>query len=301
LPELPEIEVIRRSLVRPLIGSQLRLVRMGPHDMRARGRGRGAPSKQWMTQGDLLHGARVKRLHRHGKQLAIEAHGGRVLVVQLGMSGQLLIETKMHRVRATHRHLEWEIVRGGRSHSTLVWRDPRRFGGVHAAPSLAALRSSAWKPLGVDALHVTPAQLAGILKGQRTVKALLLDQRAIAGVGNIYADEALFLARISPLQVAERVGADGAARLARALHIVLRKAIVRGGSTLRDHRSATGAAGKAQRAHAVYGRAGKSCVRCGGVLQSQRLAGRTTVWCPRCQPLRVSTTHRKKAGVRKVS
>lgn len=245
-----------------------------------------------MNPADLLHGARVKRLHRHGKQLALEVDDGRVLVVQLGMSGQLLIETKTRRVAKTHRHLAWEIARAGEALSRLVWRDPRRFGGVHAAPSLVALRSSAWGPLGVDALRVTPAQLARVMCGTRAVKAILLDQRAIAGVGNIYADEALFLARISPLRSAERIDTADIARLAHALRITLRKAIVRGGSTLRDHRSATGAAGKAQRAHAVYGRAGKACVMCEGVLRSQRVAGRTTVWCPTCQRADGRSGHR---------
>ncbi len=235
-----------------------------------------------MSASQLLDGAQVHALHRHGKQLAIQADNGRVLVVQLGMSGQLLMDSSA-RALQSHRHLEWEVTPNSRSKFRLVFRDPRRFGGVHAAHSLSELRVGAWGDLGVDALQISAAQLRRSMNSTRPVKSVLLDQRAIAGVGNIYADESLFRARIAPGRRASSIVGADCSRLATAIRFILRTAVSRGGSTLRDHLSADGAPGTAQRWHRVYGRAGLPCMRCGSALRSTRLAGRTTVWCANCQ------------------
>ncbi len=238
-----------------------------------------------MSPRALLDGARVRALHRLGKQLAIEAEDGRVLVVQLGMSGQLRVEGPAYPPSPpTHRHVEWRVERRGTPASRLLLRDPRRFGGVHAAASMRALQGGAWSALGPDALSVGARALRHALAGRRAVKAVLLDQGAIAGVGNIYADEALFRARIHPATPAARVPRERMAPLAAALRTVLRAAVTAGGSSLRDYLSADGACGTAQLRHAVYGRAGEACRRCGSLLVGARLAGRTTVHCPSCQP-----------------
>ena len=241
----------------------------------------------------LLHGATVRSLHRLGKQLAIQAEDGRVLVVQLGMSGQVLVETPRAPRPKDHRHVEWSLrpkpgapaARAARASTiTLIFRDPRRFGGLHAAASLEALRSGAWAALGVDALTITGPALHAALRGRCAVKAVLLDQSALAGVGNIYADEALFRAGIAPTRAAHRVSAEEAACLAQHLRHVLGASVARGGSTIRDYRSADGSAGTAQHTLAAYGRGGLPCLRCATVLRQAQVAGRTTVWCPTCQP-----------------
>lgn len=286
-----------------LVGARLQVGAIGPHDMRSRGQGRskrgasrGVSRATWISRGELLHDAVIVALHRQGKQLAIEAADGRVLVVQLGMSGQLLLQGERYPVApGEHRHIEWRILgdaragagsgRSSRGRTVgLVFRDPRRFGGVHAAPNMAALRVGAWRGLGPDALAISAAALGqAIGTGDRAIKAALLDQRFIAGVGNIYADEALFRAGIRPSAPARRIVGVRAVALASAIRAVLRAGVVHGGSTLRDHRMANGERGKAQDSHAVYGRGGQPCTRCATPLRAMRLAGRATVFCAACQ------------------
>jgi formamidopyrimidine-DNA glycosylase len=281
LPELPEIEVVRQSLRPVLEGASLRVVHVGPHDMRARGRGRAARVRgSWMTARQLLDDARIERLERHGKQLAIVARDGRTLVVQLGMSGQLIAGD----CDATHRHVTWEAVRG-RLRVPMTFRDPRRFGGLSGWPSFDAVRRAWDEELGPDALDIDAGRLRTALVGRRSVKAALLDQRSVAGVGNIYADESLHRAGIDPRMRCTRLRDHDVDALAREIRHVLGRAVVRGGSTLRDHRSATGSRGDAQQEHAAYGRGGLPCLRCGTVIRECSLAGRTTCWCPACQPL----------------
>ncbi|MFM8643282.1 MAG: DNA-formamidopyrimidine glycosylase family protein, partial [Phycisphaerales bacterium] len=163
MPELPEIEVIRQSLRPVLEGASMRVVQVGPHDMRARGRGRTARVRgPWMTARLLLDGARIDRLERRGKQLAIVARDGRTLVVQLGMSGQLIAGD----CDATHRHVTWDAMRR-RSRVSVTFRDPRRFGGLSSWPSFAAVRQAWDDELGPDALDIDPGHLHAALSGRR--------------------------------------------------------------------------------------------------------------------------------------
>lgn len=271
--------MIRLALEPLLAGRTLRVVDVGPHDMRARGEGRGTPFRgAWLDRRALLDGARITHLERRGKRLALVAHDGRVLVVQLGMSGQLLAVPTGDR---SHRHVAWSV--SGRPHP-VVFRDPRRFGGVTPYASIGELHAAWDAELGDDALSIGAGRLAQALVGVRPVKAALLDQRTIAGVGNIYADESLFRAGIDPRTRCSRLDGHRVGALARAIRAVLRRAVRTGGSTLRDHRTAFGVPGEAQQTHAVYGRTGQPCIRCGAPIRSARLAGRATCWCPRCQP-----------------
>lgn len=270
--------MIRLALEPILVGRTLRVVEVGPHDMRARGEGRGLPFRgPWLDRRSLLDGACVARLERRGKRLAFVARDGRALVVQLGMSGQLLAVPSDER---SHRHVAWAV--SGRKHP-VVFRDPRRFGGLTPYASIEDLRAAWDSELGDDALTITSSRLADALTGARTVKAALLDQQTIAGVGNIYADESLFRAGINPRTRCSRLGARQVHALASAIREVLRRAVRTGGSTLRDHRTAFGVPGAAQQTHAVYGRAGQPCPGCGIPIRSTRMAGRATCWCPRCQ------------------
>lgn len=252
---------------------------VGPHDMRARGEGRGAArrGRAWMSSRELLDGARVDRLERRGKRLAIVARDGRALVVQLGMSGQLLASDD---AAEDHRHVAWSYA--ARS-PLLCFRDPRRFGGLTAYASVGAMHAAWDAELGPDALTIDDGALVERLRGARPVKAALLDQTVLAGVGNIYADESLHLAGIDPRARCDRLAEDRVVRLAGAIRTILARAVRTGGSTLRDYRSARGDAGGAQQLHAVYGRDEQPCLGCGGRLRGARLAGRATVWCPACQ------------------
>jgi formamidopyrimidine-DNA glycosylase len=229
----------------------------------------------------LLAGAQIDRLQRHGKQLALIARDGRCLVVQLGMTGQLLLSTRPAAARLSHVHALWSIAADG--DPCLVFRDPRRFGGLWPAASPAAL-ASRWRALGPDALTIAPDQLAaGFAHSRRPIKSALLDQALLAGVGNIYADEALFAARIAPRRLAHRVRPTEINALAQCVRAVLSASIDAGGSTLRDFVDGAGNPGTYRDRHQVYGRAGLPCPVCGTALRSALIAQRTSVWCRRCQ------------------
>lgn len=263
--------------MRPIVlGRVLHVAKVGRHDLRARGEGRGRPRGRsaWMSARELLDGALVADVVRRGKRLGIVADDGRALVVQLGMSGQLSVDCADDR----HVHVAWTV--GG---SPLRFRDPRRFGGLTSYADAEAMRAAWDAELGPDALSVSERRLAAALRGTRAVKSALLDQRAVAGIGNIYADESLHVAGIDPRTRCSRLREESVTKLANAIRTVLGRAIRSGGSTLRDHRSARGEPGTAQDLHAVYGRSGMPCLACGTTVRSIRLGGRTTAWCPDCQ------------------
>ena len=290
MPELPEVEHLRRTLARSLIGRRVTRVSLVRRDVVARpsdppggfSRSNRRPASRTVPPAELLSRQRIADVLRHGKQLAILADTGRAVGVHLGMSGNLLLLPPRSRAPTEHVHAAWSLD----DRSRLLFRDPRRFGGLWTFPSLNDLRARRWRPLGPDALSITPRSLhARLARTSRCVKAALLDQHLIAGVGNIYADEALFLARIAPHRRADHTTPDDASCLARALRRVLRDAIRAGGSTLRDYTDASGTPGTFQRRHHVYARAGLPCTRCRAPLAAAQIAQRTTVWCPRCQPL----------------
>lgn len=273
MPELPEVESVRLALL-PLIGERVRSVRVDRRDVvrDAAGQRRGP-----LDPINLLVGDRVAALERRGKQLAIVADSGRVMLVHLGMSGQLLLNPGD--TPPDHRHASWVL---GKS-TTLVFRDPRRFGGLWLLPDRAALYAR-WEALGIDGLAVTgPDLLAAIGHSTRPVKAALLDQATVAGVGNIYADESLFDARIAPTRRCNRVRDSEWDRLAASIRTTLAQAVRAGGSTLRDYRRPDGSPGEATRTHRVYGQWGSACPECGGTIHRTTLAQRTTCWCPTCQ------------------
>ena len=277
MPELPEIETLRRGLSPVLTGRRVTRVILRRSDFARAGAGKRP------TRRELLAGDRVVEIHRLGKQLAIEGGTGCALCVHLGMSGQLFhLPTGVEPEKADHVHVEWSFDDGSR----LLFRDPRRFGGLWCFGSLDELRASRWDALGPDALSVTARQLrGGLSRSSRAVKAALLDQHALAGVGNIYADEALHRAGLHPLRVCRSIANEEWRALGRAIRAVLREAVGSGGSTLRDYRTATGESGGFQSRHRVYGRAGEACRGCHGVIERLIVAQRSTHMCPICQPM----------------
>ncbi len=276
MPELPEVETVRLG-IEPLAGVPIERARVARRDVvrdRA-GKRHGAIEPAML----LAHDA-IARTRRHGKQLALVGTSGVCVLVHLGMSGQLLVLDRGGRVAGGHAHVSWTLRDGRR----LVFRDPRRFGGVWLLPDEDAL-DARWATLGPDAMRVTGAMLeASLARSRRAVKAGLLDQRALAGVGNIYADEALFDAGIDPHRACETLGGEEWDRLAVGIVGVLGDGLRRGGATLRDYRRPDGSAGQGARGHRVYGRAGLACLRCGQELARSEVAQRSTVRCARCQP-----------------
>ncbi len=289
MPELPEVEHLRLSLLPRLLGRTFTVARVHRRDVVvapgdppggfARAKSTARPRR--LDAVSLLVGAPIAELRRTGKQLAIIADDGRTACIHLGMSGQLRWHAPDgNRRNATHEHLTWRLD----DDSTLVFRDPRRFGGIWVFPSIAALQTSRWSTLGPDALSITPDALsAGLLNSERPLKAALLDQSVIAGVGNIYADEALFMSRISPVRAASALHRKEVESLVASIRKIMLASINAGGSSLRDYLDGDGNRGENQRGFAVYGRGGEPCIRCSTPLASMRVAQRATVMCRTCQ------------------
>lgn len=280
MPELPEIEHLKRSLEPSLQGAMVAAVKVIRSDVIhvSRSHARIHPSM-------LLRRWTISRLDRKGKQLAILTDDGPALCIHLGMSGQLRFVPKGERLlRPDHVHCRWQI-KGPCGEGMLVFRDPRRFGGIWLLPDRAAVMKR-WSRLGPDALGIQATVLSDRLAArERPIKAALLDQQLIAGIGNIYADEALFAARIHPLTSCVSLSREQIKVLAHAIRTTLRRAVAAGGSTLRDYSDGNGEAGWFKVHHRVYGRAELPCELCGGLLERLVVAQRTTVVCSTCQDL----------------
>jgi len=236
----------------------------------------------------LLVGARIGALARRGKELLILSDG-RAMAVHLGMTGSFRHVLKPalvpDRKFAKHVHVRWNLAGGG----VLEFHDPRRFGGIWTFPDSAAARRARWGKLGPDAQHITAADLHGRLqRTRRAIKAALLDQHLVAGLGNIYADELLFACRIRPTIPANRLSPAHVRQLVTAMRALLRRAIAAQGSSVRNYTDAHGQAGRFQLRHQVYGRYGQPCRRCKTILRAIRVGGRTSTYCPRCQPARLA-------------
>ncbi|RMH26766.1 MAG: bifunctional DNA-formamidopyrimidine glycosylase/DNA-(apurinic or apyrimidinic site) lyase [Planctomycetota bacterium] len=272
MPELPEVETVRRMIAGVVVGARVASARA---IRRAYVIGSATPRA-------LLADGVIESVRRHGKQLAIVADDGRSLGVHLGMTGGLRVLAPGEPTPG-HTHVEWDVETDS-GHRRVVMADARRFGGVWTFASFEELRRRRWATLGPDALSIPDDEFADRLgRTRRAVKAALLDQRLLAGVGNIYADESLHAAGVHPGHPSARLSRARARRLGRAIRWTLDRAIAAGGSTVRDYRDPTGVEGAFAAAHAVYGRAGAPCLRCGRRLRSGVISGRTTVWCGSCQ------------------
>jgi formamidopyrimidine-DNA glycosylase len=273
LPELPEVETIVRDLSPHVSGRVFSAVtHLNPLVLRY-------PTPELFVPG--LTGQMAIGIRRRGKFIQIALGSGELLVVHLGMTGTLTMEPAATSLRP-HTHLRLGLDSG----AELRYRDPRRFGRVLLG-ELSALESLGVMPrLGAEPLSrgFVEGRVDEVLRlAHRPVKAVLLDQSVIAGCGNIYADEACFLARVRPARPAWTLTAPARRRLLRALPIVMRDAIRRRGTSFSDYRDGFGARGEAYESLFVYGRGGQRCARCGSTLRQSQVAGRTTVFCMRCQ------------------
>jgi formamidopyrimidine-DNA glycosylase len=286
MPELPEVETIRRGLAPVLEGARLAKVEARRPDLRF-------PLPEGFVQ--RLTGARIERLDRRAKYLMARLDRDETLVMHLGMSGRFEITGAATHMRPgdfalaqppdpRHAHIVFETEAG----VVITYYDPRRFGYMDLIATDALEQHPWFKGLGPEPLSEAfdAAHMAQAFAGRRqSVKATLLDQRIVAGLGNIYVSEALFRAGIAPDRAAGSIGRRKLTELARAIRAVLEDAIAAGGSTLRDYASADGSLGYFQHRFQVYGREGEPCIRgaCKGVVVRTVQSGRSTFACERCQ------------------
>jgi formamidopyrimidine-DNA glycosylase len=276
VPELPEVETIRSSLAPALTGRILERVEI--RDPRLT---RPEPPEAVAA---TLEGERVAEVGRRGKYLVVEFESGRHLLVHLRMTGSVLHPAPDGWSDDPYVRAVVRLDNG----SDVVYRDVRRFGTWDLLEPGELAGYVAARRLGPEPLGrtFTKVRLAQALAGRRaSVKAALLDQRAAAGVGNIYADEALWYARINPLTPAGALGDEEIDALRAGVRKALRLGIRRQGATLRDYRGADGSRGRMQDEFHVYGRKGEPCERCGTPIAKTRVAGRATWYCPTCQPV----------------
>ena len=299
MPELPEVETVRRGLEPVMAGRRVVRLEQRRADLRF-------PLPERFAE--RLEGRRIERLGRRAKYLMAGLEGGEVLAMHLGMTGRFTISSEPaggsapartitpgdfayeHGTDATHDHVIFSLEGG----ATVTYNDARRYGYMTLIREDDLAGHPHFKDLGVEPLGNALAAdyLAGMATGRRSdLKAFLMDQRIVAGLGNIYVCEALFRAGVSPKRragsLARRDGRphERAERLIPAIRDVLTAAIEAGGSTLRDYRHADGSLGYFQHTFAVYGREAEPCARpgCTGTVRRIVQAGRSTFWCPACQ------------------
>jgi formamidopyrimidine-DNA glycosylase len=290
MPELPEVETVRRGLAPALEHHRFTKVVARRGDLRV-------PFPERFAE--RLTGSYVQRLRRRAKYLLADLEGGETLVIHLGMSGRLSVHARGggrcdgNHVRAV---LETGAGRGRHDHvimetdapAQIVFTDHRRFGLMLLIETATLASHPLFERLGVEPLsgEFTAAYLSAVLKDRRTpIKAALLDQRTVAGLGNIYVCEALFHARISPKRPAAKINGPRAERLVRAIRQVLNAAIKAGGSSLRDYTKTDGALGEFQHSFSVYDREGEPCPGkdCKGTIRRIVQSGRSTFYCGSCQ------------------
>jgi formamidopyrimidine-DNA glycosylase len=269
VPELPEVETIRRQLEPLVVGRRF-------------GEAWAFPHAKFVPALDVV-GAAVERVNRRGKYLLLGLDDDRELIVHLGMTGSL-------RVRAAgdlgdqYVRAWWALDDGGRAEGeALEYRDVRRFGRLAVAEGRRYAGTLAVQgPDALDGSLGAEEFWRSLRASRRAIKTQLLSQRPIAGVGNIYADEALWRARINPAR--RTVTRAQAAALLAAVRAVLTESLRYGGTTLTDYRNVEGREGRNQQRLDAYGQAGLPCPRCGTELRSRALDARTATWCPTCQP-----------------
>ncbi len=273
MPELPEVETVRARIAPALEGRLLE--RVGIFDARL------TRPEDPSSVAFRLEGERVASVDRRGKYVVLRFETGRVLLVHLRMTGSLLYAPNGAEGDDPHRRAVVTLDNG----SAVVYRDVRRF-GIWLLLDPGEVEHYLAERLGSEPLEApfTSRVLGERLAGRRApVKAALLDQRTVAGIGNIYADEALWRARIHPLRQAGSLTDGETARLHRGVRRALEAGIARQGATLRDYRTPDGARGSMQNEFKVYGRAGKPCRRCRTPIAKTRAGGRGTWFCPGCQ------------------
>ncbi|MEO6434883.1 MAG: bifunctional DNA-formamidopyrimidine glycosylase/DNA-(apurinic or apyrimidinic site) lyase [Tepidisphaeraceae bacterium] len=268
MPELPEVETVVRTLLPRVVGRRiLRVVHARPDMI--------TPAAFDLAA--ALRGRTVTSLTRRGKRIVFLMDDANAFFIHLGMTGRLCV-AGVRAPREVHTHLILDLGR----RQQLRFRDPRRFGEIRWLG-----KTFGDDAMGPEPLRMRTSQLAARLaKTTRAIKNALMDQTVLAGLGNIYVDESLFAARIHPLTPANVLTTEQIVLLTKSIKQVLRRALRHRGSTLRDYVDADGVAGGFQRLHRVYDRKGKPCRKCKTPIERMVLGGRSTHFCPKCQPSR---------------
>ena len=271
MPELPEVETVVRDLRPYLVGRTITGISMSRKRLRVRWQ------RSWNPK---VIGQSINQICRRGKWIQIRFNSGGLLVLHLGMTGQLTIQDPKL-PRQDHTHLIFQL---GERENELRFRDIRRFGSVGWYESESWWADKEARELGPEPFDLDLTQFHQKLVGSsRCLKALLLDQSVLAGVGNIYADESLFAAGLLPQMLGKDLRYHRAVKLAESIRMVLEKAIAFRGSSIRNYVGGSGLQGGFQNEFCVYGRTDQPCVNCAGPIRRVRLAGRSTHYCPRCQ------------------
>lgn len=274
MPELAEVEVISRQIEgqikeKKITACEILLPRMI----------RNASAEEFTS---MVLGNTVVSFARRGKYMICHFSSGAVMIIHLRMTGRLIFVKKGETILEKYPRIIFTF----NDESQLIFGDTRTLGGITIYPNDNAIDDAGFLKLGIEPLS---SQFTGRLcynltrKSKKPIKAFLLDQQYIAGLGNIYADEALFLSGIRPTRVTHTITKEEAYRLHKVIRSILRKSIQNGGTTFRDYRDGAGAQGINQNFLFVYGRKGQPCRKCGNTLLSTTLAGRTTVFCEHCQ------------------
>lgn len=282
MPECPEVETVARSLSAHISGclferaSLLRSSALHPLSLPL----------------ETLIGRSARAVRRRGKLLIFDLFPGSggedsdrtpdSLLVHLRMTGRMLVRDA-GAAPGKHTRCVWSMRKPDASPFQLFFDDARTFGKVFAANQEILEKWDFWRNLGPEPLELSREAFIPLLRGQRPIKSCLLDQSVVAGIGNIYADESLFRAGIDPARPADSLSAEEGGRLLDSIQEILKWAIENKGSSIRDYLDADGNKGSFQNNFSVYGRAGKTCFKCGGELQKLKINGRSTVHCPVCQ------------------
>jgi formamidopyrimidine-DNA glycosylase len=284
MPELPEVETVVRGLRAALPGRRILSVRLGKTDF---------IEDPAALERDLP-GSRVTSVRRHGKFIVVELDASNgsspsfSLLIHLGMTGQIVVGPLEAPV-APHTHVFFALDDGREFRYT----DIRRFGQMRILSG--GSQEAALGKLGLDPLEATEAEFSALVRSRRArIKALLLDQSVLRGMGNIYTDESLWRARIHPARLGANLKDMEIRRLYRAMRDVLNSAIRMRGSSVSDYVDSEGQRGSFQQRHKVYQRKGKKCFRCGALIRRAVVAGRSSYFCPRCQP--APRTRRRRAS-----
>lgn len=269
MPELPEVETVRRSLERLIAGQSIAAVQVREPRLRK------PVAKNFAT---VLKDRVIQSVGRRGKYLTLRLDDGQVWLVHLGMTGQLTVSDRQTPLR-THDHVVMTLGDG----RALRYNDPRRFGlmVVGTETEIEAVMALGVEPLSA-AFSLRYLQ-AKVQHTRRTVKDVLMDQRVVAGVGNIYASELLFRAQVQPRRLASTLDVGEVARVVKATKAVLREAIEHRGSSISDYRDGEGQPGDFQKRFRVYDREGQPCRTCKGSLRRETHGGRSSFFCPTCQ------------------
>lgn len=282
MPELPEVETVRRGLVTVVQGQTIEQVQVNRPDLR------------WPFPKDMvkrLSRQKIIMLRRRSKYLLADLSGGETLLIHLGMSGRILISGDPLGIFVTNQPSKQKhdhVILGFSNGARLTYNDPRRFGAMDMFETLKESQNKHLMHIGPEPLsnEFDETYFAEIAKSRKSpIKNVLLDQKIVAGLGNIYVCESLYRTRISPKIKACNISKERLSKLVPQIRSVLEEAIIAGGSSLRDFRRADGELGYFQHSFAVYGREGKRCptLNCTGKIARVVQSGRSTFYCPKCQ------------------